>query len=163
MGLDVLHLPCRLHLGLGTNQVRDPTGPVLVLVVVRSDDSEDLADLAVGVGDQPELEVLAIAKRLLCRRGVVRDTENLSARLLELWSSITEPLAFERSARAVRDGVPPQDGPLASQVRIGEGLTVLVRYGKARDGVTDGEHDADSYLSCPPPGPTCTVMVQVHG
>lgn len=135
MGLEILDLPCPGDGRVWSDEIGQSPRPVLVLVVGRAGRFKDLADLALGVGHQPELEVLAIAECLLRLAGVVGDAEDLGTCLYELWGSITEPLAFERSARAVGDGIPPQDGPLATEVSVGEGLPVLIYDGELGYGV----------------------------
>lgn len=111
-------------------------------MVRRSRRPPCLAHGARRVRDQPEVEVLAFAERLLGVGRVVGDADYLGARLVELWGSITEPLAFEASARGIRDGVPPQDGPLAAEVRVAEGFAVLVGHRELGRGVTWSEHEA---------------------
>jgi len=58
----------------------------------------------------------------------------------ELWGSVTEPPAFDCSARGAGDGVPPQDGPTAEQVGQGEGVASLIHDIELRGSVAHLQH-----------------------
>lgn len=108
----ISYLPGTGDLALRANEIGHPAGPVLVLVVRWARRFPRLAHLVGRVRNQAELEILGFAELPLCLGRVVGDPDDLGAGLVELWGSITEPLAFEASARGIGDRVPPEDGPL---------------------------------------------------
>lgn len=80
---EVFDFPCALHRGVRADEIGQPPGPVLVLMVRGADRPEGLADLPPGVSEQPELEVLPFAESLLGLGGVVGDAEDLRSGLVE--------------------------------------------------------------------------------
>ena len=145
MGTHVLDLPGAHDLRLWVDEIGDASGPVLVFVIRGTGGSPEFTHLVSRVRDQAEVEVLALAEGLLRGDGVVGDPDYLGAGLVELWGSITEPLAFECSAGGVGHRVPPEDGPLAAEISVAERLAVLVDDRELGYSVAGGEHKLDSY------------------
>jgi hypothetical protein len=86
----------------------------------------------VDVREDPEREVVLLCEAQVLLGRVEGGADDLGAELLELWGSITEPLAFQRSAGGIRLHEPPEGHPVPSQVGQGEGLAVLVREREVR-------------------------------
>jgi hypothetical protein len=67
----------------------------------------------VDVREQGVREALLVGEGLVLVGRVEGDADDDGVGLVELWGSITEPLAFDRSARCRRRRVPPEHDPTA--------------------------------------------------
>jgi hypothetical protein len=99
-----------------------------------------MPDLPVGIREQAEREAVLLGERPVVLDGVEGGAEQLDAELLELWGSITEPRALQRSPRGERLGEPPERDPPAAQLRERDLLAVVVREGEVRRECPFREH-----------------------
>jgi hypothetical protein len=85
----------------------------------------------VDIGEEAIGEALLVGEGLVLLRRVERDADDDGVGCVELWGSITEPLAFDRSAGCGRRGVPPQHDPLSALVFQVDRAAILVGQGEA--------------------------------
>jgi hypothetical protein len=106
-----------LHdLAFGIDQVRPPLGPKRVRLIRMPLGLVQLPDLPLDVGQDPEREVVLLRERAILLGRVEGDPDELGAELLELWGSITEPPAFQRSPGGAGLHEPPEHHPPAPEI-----------------------------------------------
>ena len=128
------------HDSLGIDQERDPLREVGILLVRTFFGAVQVTDGAVDVAQQREVEALLLAELEVLGGRVETGAEDLGVRLGELWASITEALAFTRSARRRGLGIPPQHDPGALLVLEVHGVARFVGKGEVRGDVSYGDH-----------------------
>ena len=128
------------HDAIGCDQKRQAPGVVRILLVGPAFDAVGPADGAVDVAEQREPESVLFGEDEILRRGIEARAEDLGARLVELWASVTEALPFTRSAarRCLRE--PPQDDPGTAQVAQTHRTAVFVGECEIRSESTDIDH-----------------------
>jgi hypothetical protein len=114
MGADFGDLVDLGHGPVGSNQERHPLGVVRVLLVGRSFDAVGPANGSIDIAEQREAEPMLLGEDEVLGRGVETRAEDLGARRLELWASVTEALPFTRSAASGSFREPPQHDPRTS-------------------------------------------------
>jgi hypothetical protein len=114
------------HDAVRRDEERQPLGEVGPLLVVALLGAVGRTDGPVDVRQELVREALLLLERLVLRWSVEGDAEDDRIGLGERWGSITEPLAFDRSARRRGLRIPPQHDPLPGQVRQRHGVAVLI-------------------------------------
>ncbi len=105
------------------------------------------ADGLVGVAEQIVGEVELLLKGLVRLGRIETDAEDDCIPALELLDSITESVAFNRSARGVGFRIPPQHNGFSPILIQGDGLAVLGLYGESgcRASCIKHWHDSPSF------------------
>ena len=85
----------------------------------RTRDAEPFDELALGVGDQPAMQIVLRREMPVRFDGVFRDADERRARLVEVSRPLTELYGLDRSAGRVVLRVRPQDDVLLAAV-VGE-------------------------------------------
>ena len=98
------------------------------------------ADGLVGVAEQIVGEIELLLEGFVRLGGIETDAENDSVLALELLDSITESVAFNRSARCIGFRIPPQHNGFSPILIQGDGLTILGLHGEDRCRVSCIEH-----------------------
>ena len=117
---------------VGTYQYRDPTRPSSVHLCRTVGN----CCLPLLVAQQIVRKAELVAENFIVSRRIVADTENNGISIGEVLDSITEPIAFDGSARGVSLGVPPQQYVSASKVIKFHDYPVLVGKSEGRSGAT---------------------------
>ena len=140
MSLDVAD-PIRLaDYAVGVDQVRPSLRPLRHRLFRRPLGLVQEPHRVVGVGEQPEGEAIFLGEPAVVLDRVEGGPEDLDAQLLELWGSITEPLALPRSPIGEGLGEPPERDPPPAQVGERDGLPFLIREREIGSGSPFREH-----------------------
>jgi hypothetical protein len=137
---DVLHLVDLGHHTLGIDEKRDPFREVLVLLVWATFDAVLAPDRAIDVAQQREIEALLLTELEVLGGRVEAGAEDLGSGFGELWASITEALAFTRSARRRGLGVPPEHDPGPPFPLEVDGVAGLIGKREVRGDVSCCDH-----------------------
>jgi hypothetical protein len=142
MGADVGDLVDLGDRAIGRDQERHPLWVLRILLIGSAFDAVRLTNGPVDIAQQRETESVFFGEDEVLRRGVEARAEDLGARRLELWASVTEALPFTRSAAGGCLGKPPQHDPRTPQVAESHRVAPLVGKGEIRSECTDIDHGA---------------------
>jgi hypothetical protein len=140
VGRGVGHLVHLGHHALRVDQEGDALGEVGVRLVGPFFGPVEAADGAIDVAQQGVGEAVFGAERPVLRGRVEARAEDLGAERIELWASITEALAFTRSAARRGLGIPPEHDPRAPQISERDGVALVVGKRELRSGRSGGDH-----------------------
>jgi hypothetical protein len=120
---DVVHDP---HDPGRVDQEAPPAWISGVRIVGRAGDAVRLADVAIGVAEEAERELLIGGELVVLVDGVEGGAEDDRAVPGEVVGAVTQRLSFDRSTGRRRLRVPPQQHPRATQVGEPDDVAVLV-------------------------------------
>jgi hypothetical protein len=137
---DIRHLVDVRHHTFGIDEKGDPLREVLVLLVGPAFDAVLAADRAIDVAQQREIEAVLLAELEILGGRVEAGAEDLGSGFGERWASITEALAFTRSARRRGLGVPPEHDPGPPFPLEVDGVAGLIGKREVRGDVSCCDH-----------------------
>jgi hypothetical protein len=83
------------------------------IALFRGNDAVSRGGRFVSIGQQIIRKIEFIFERLIVGIGIKADTENYAIFVFEVLDSITEPIAFDGSARGIGLGIPPHQNILS--------------------------------------------------
>ncbi len=103
---------------------------------------------SVGIAKQVVAEIELFLESPILFGGIETGPQNDGVFLLEVMGSITEPFAFQGSARGIGFRIPPQNDPFSRQSIQRDGPALLIRDRECRGSVARFEqwHDGNSSL-----------------
>jgi hypothetical protein len=148
MAVHVGHAVRLLNHALRVDEVGPALGPLRAALLRGALRLIALADRPVLVGEESEGKPELLSEGPVRLGRVERGAQDLGAGFLELWGSVTEPLALGPSARGVGLDEPPQDDPPAPEVLQLHRVPVLIGQGERRRLRAFGQHAAESSRPC---------------
>src|SRR5437588_12120535 len=131
--LDVVHLADD---AIGVDEEGPPAGDGRPVVAGGPRGAVRLAHGVVDIGHEAVREALRLGERLVLVGRIEGDAEDRGVGFFELWGSITEPLAFDRSAGCRRRRVPPEHDPPPGQIGKRDLVSILIGKGEGGSPIT---------------------------
>ena len=128
------------HDGIRVDHVGDPAGPIRAGAARFSENTHHSSGLTARITQQGEGELHLFHPSGADLGSIKGDPVEGDSELFELGGSVTEPLSLQRSAGCVSRREPPQDGPAAAQVIVGERPAGVVGDLKSRQLLAYLEH-----------------------
>jgi hypothetical protein len=141
MTFDVGHLVGAPDDAVGVDEKGESLRHHRPLLVRPLGGTERLTNRFVPIGQEAVGEALGLGEGLVLLGRVERDAEDLGVQGFELWGSVTEPPAFDRSAGRRGFRVPPEHDPSAAEVARADAIASMVGKVEVRRDVTVGEHE----------------------